>query len=110
MDSELSSPGPRTFQGIMRTPCDIITKYFYKLESNKVSLDALLEIIAKYGVLINEWGDLYYALLEGSMNKITLWKNVHVDDWTVEGVIIASMAKYMFANDEFIINCVHWKV
>ena len=22
MDSELSSPGPRTFQGIMRTPCD----------------------------------------------------------------------------------------
>ena len=23
MDSELSSPGPRTFQGIMRTPCDI---------------------------------------------------------------------------------------
>ena len=23
MDSELSSPGPRTFQGITRTPCDI---------------------------------------------------------------------------------------
>ena len=22
MDSELSSPGPRTFQGNMRTPCD----------------------------------------------------------------------------------------
>ena len=23
MDSELSSPGPRTFQGIMQIPCDI---------------------------------------------------------------------------------------
>ena len=33
---------------------DVITKYFYKLESNTVSLNALLEIIAKYGVLINE--------------------------------------------------------
>ena len=24
MDSELSSPGPRTFQGSMQAPCDIL--------------------------------------------------------------------------------------
>ena len=35
---------------------------------------SLLEIITKYGVLISEWGGLYYALLEVSMNKIALWK------------------------------------
>ena len=33
---------------------------------------SLLEIITKYGVLISEWGGLYYALLEVSMNKIAL--------------------------------------
>ena len=47
-------------------------------------------IIAKYGILISEWGDLYYALLEVSMNKIALWKNIRVDDRTSELVIIAS--------------------
>ena len=53
----------------------------------------LLEIIAKYGVLISKWGGLYYAfvhVLEVSINKIALWKNLHVDDWTVERAIIAS--------------------
>ena len=48
----------------------------------------LLEIIPKYGVLISKWGGLYYAfvhVLEVSINKIVLWKNLHVDDWTVEG-------------------------
>ena len=50
----------------------------------------LLEIIAKCGILISEWGGLYYALLEVSMDKIALWTNVHVDDWTAERVIIVS--------------------
>lgn len=30
-----------------------------------------------------------------SMNKITLWKNLQVDDWTVEGAIIASNDDYL---------------
>ena len=35
MDSELSSPGPRTFQGMMRTPCDIkLTGFFIKEKFN----------------------------------------------------------------------------
>ena len=50
----------------------------------------LLEIIANYGVLTREWSGLYYALLEVSMDKIALWKNVRVDNWTAELAIIAS--------------------
>ena len=46
----------------------------------------LLAIIAKYGVLIREWG----YLLDLSMSKRALWRNVHVDDWIVELAIIAS--------------------
>ena len=38
----------------------------------------LLVIIAKYGVLIIELSGIL-ALLEVSMNKIALWKDVHVD-------------------------------
>ena len=34
----------------------------------------LVEIIVKYGVLVSEWGGLYYALLKGFINKIALWK------------------------------------
>ena len=34
----------------------------------------LVAIIAKYGVLINKWGGLYYSLSKVSVNKITLWK------------------------------------
>ena len=30
----------------------------------------LLEITAKYGVLIREWGDLYYALLDVSIDYL----------------------------------------
>ena len=44
----------------------------------------LLAIIAKYGFLIS----LRYVLLEMFMNKILLWKNVRVNDWTAELVII----------------------
>ena len=51
---------------------------------------SLMTIIAKYGVLISKWGGLYYVLLEVSRNKIAFCKNVHVDDWTDELVIIAS--------------------
>ena len=50
----------------------------------------LLEIIAQYGVLIREWGGLYYVLLE-SVDKIVLWKDVRVDDWTDELAITASI-------------------
>ena len=46
--------------------------------------------MAKYGVLISKWGGLYYVLLEVSINKIAFWKNVRLDDWTDELVIIAS--------------------
>ena len=31
---------------------------------------------------------LSYAFLEASMNKIALWKNVRVDDWTAERAFI----------------------
>ena len=55
----------------------------------KLSL-SLLAIVGKYGVRISEWSGLYFALLEVSMNKIALWKNVHVDDWIAESMIIAS--------------------
>ena len=41
------------------------------------------------GILFSEWGVLYYALLLVSMEKIALWKNVRVNDWTAERVIIA---------------------
>ena len=51
---------------------------------------SLLAIIAKYGVLIREWGGLYDTLLEVSMNKIALWLKFLVDDWTAELAIIAS--------------------
>ena len=47
-------------------------------------------IIEKYGVLISQWAWLYQALLEVSMNKITLWINVCADDWTTKGPVIAS--------------------
>ena len=40
---------------------------------SKTMFKSLLAIIARYGVLIREWSDLYYALLEVSMNKIELW-------------------------------------
>ena len=50
----------------------------------------LLANIPKFGVRIREWNGMYYALLEVSMNKIALWKNVHVDDRTAELAIIAS--------------------
>ena len=53
-------------------------------------MNILLGIIVKYDAPIREWGGLYYALLEVSMNKIALWKNVHVEDWTAELAIIAS--------------------
>ena len=39
---------------------------------------------------MREWGDLYCALLEVSMNKVALWKNVNVDDWKAELAVIAS--------------------
>ena len=52
--------------------------------------ETLLAIIAKYGTLINDWDGLYYAVLEVSLQKIALWKNVCVDDWTVPVAIIAS--------------------
>ena len=51
--------------------------------------NTLVAIIYKYGVNISEWGGLYSALLEVSMNKIAPWKNVHTDDWTAELAIIA---------------------
>ena len=35
-------------------------------------MSSLLGIIAKYGVLIREWGGLYYALLELFMYRIAL--------------------------------------
>ena len=54
------------------------------------TVPSLLEIICKYGVLISKLRCLYYALLELSMNKITLRKNVRVDDWTAERAIITS--------------------
>ena len=56
----------------------------------------LLEISAKYCVLSREWGELYYAFLEVSMDKIALWKNVRVYDWTPELAIIASNVKWNF--------------
>ena len=59
---------------------------------------SLLAIVAKYGVLVNEWCCLYYAFLGVSMNKITLWKNVHVDDWTIELAIIAINVSVEFWN------------
>ena len=43
-----------------------------KLELNNCQLP-LLTIIAKYGVLITDWGSLYYVLLEVSTSKIALW-------------------------------------
>ena len=41
----------------------------------------LLAIIDEYDVPISQWTWLYQALLEVSMNKITLWINVCADDW-----------------------------
>ena len=47
---------------------------------------ALLAIVDKYGVTISQ----YEALLEVSMNRITMWINVRPDAWTVEMSAIAS--------------------
>ena len=44
--------------------------------------------------MISELGVLYYALLEVSMDKIVLWKNIRVHDWTAELAIIASNDLY----------------
>ena len=41
MDSELSSPGPRTFQGITRTPCDSISSEKRKLRDVLVLRDSI---------------------------------------------------------------------
>ena len=51
---------------------------------------SLLAIVDKYGGTISQWTWLYQALLEVSMNRITLWINVRADDWTVEMSVIAS--------------------
>ena len=56
------------------------------------------QLVAKYGVLIRECGGLYYAFLEVSMNKIALWKNVRLNDWTAELEIIASNGKKWLEN------------
>ena len=56
--------------------CAICIEWFKK------DRESLLAIIAKYGILIREWGGLYYALLEIPMNKIGSWKNVCVEEWT----------------------------
>ena len=37
-------------------------------------MKSLIEIIAKYGILINELGVLYSALLEMFIRKIAMWK------------------------------------
>ena len=42
--------------------------------------------------LISQWILFYQALLEVSMNKIALWINVRVDNWTAEWTIIVSNA------------------
>ena len=62
-----------------------------------VTLIALLAIIDKYGVLITQWTWLYQALSEVSMNKLALWINVCVDDWTAERAIIASNASGIYS-------------
>ena len=51
---------------------------------------ALLAIIDKYGVQISQWAWLCQALFEVSMNKIALWINVSVDDWSAERAMIGS--------------------
>ena len=62
-----------------------------------VTLIALLAIIDKYGVLITQWTWLYQALSEVSMNKLALWINVCVDDWTAERATIASNASGIYS-------------
>ena len=53
-------------------PC--VFKLVYLAFSNLFKLvHSFLAIIIKYGVPINKWDALYYALLEVSMNKIALW-------------------------------------
>ena len=51
---------------------------------------ALLTIVDKYDVPINQWTWMCQALLEVSMNKIALRINVYADDWTAELSAIAS--------------------
>ena len=51
---------------------------------------SITSFIDKYGVPTNLWTQLYEALLEMSMTKITLWICVRVDDWEAESAIKAS--------------------
>ena len=56
---------------------------------------SLLAIVDKYGVTISQWTCLYQALLEVSMNTITLWISVRADDRTAELSAIASNAAHL---------------
>ena len=58
---------------------------------------SVLATIAKYGILIREWRGLCYALLEVSINKIALWNNVRVDDWTAERIFYLGKIKWQLA-------------
>ena len=60
-----------------------------KIYGSRLNSRSLLAIIDKYGGLLRQWAWLYEALLEVSMNKISLWINVCVDDWTAEMAITA---------------------
>ena len=77
----------RSIQTYVIKCCKIMSS---NMSRSIICKSALLEIIAKYDVLINEWGGLYYRLLEVSVNKTILWKNVSRDDWIAERAIIAS--------------------
>ena len=46
-----------------------------------------------------KWRGLYYALLEVSVNKIAMRKNVRVDDLTAELAIIASNVNSVRVDD-----------
>ena len=76
--------------------------YYGKTRTQQLPLP-LLAIIAKCGVLIREWGNLYDALLEVSTNKRALWKNVRVDDWTAELAAITSLQKILFYKSHYFV-------
>ena len=67
-----------------------VTDWFSIGSQGYIDVNLLLAIADKYGVPISQWAWLCQALLEVTMNKITLWINVCADNWRAEMSTIAS--------------------